>query len=589
MSVPLSRDFIGECFKELAVANNLKILNTCKEWREFFFACHENENVSTITLGKQYQMNARDTPNICCGSLDPTWTFAEINKMTESSKMNHYCGEFLTVAKFLDGLIWLCVNIDYCSHYILVDSKTLSTLPETRIVIKSDQVKYYRICCSEDNLFIQESTTSYLFKFILFPDCVLLIDHINVSCTEDKMRKRLEMLKDICPGDSVDIDEDGKQMVKSVVPSKKDIEKLPLWYLPQYYRVGNSIVLTTDEGEGFRNVSLDRILTVTKSSKITAYILGKEVIQVGFYIVLYVPDFPIGKVKKTLEKYYVLIINGIRYFLSYNGPQFKIFENKKNAEIWRKNRMSSIKQLSPLLQPGDLIMKGYVNKMNHAGKQVQSFNILKKIAASVKTQDEESIDMEEIDNYLFLNNIDEELQLEEDEKKTDITSTINSKRYYINEKDYVYQEHIQDILIVSEADLITLKGCTEPIFKNDTIVCKISGKNRNGEVRVDRIVYGGVVLNGVYYQADKVTVKNRIIPEVEYDMNCDSDEERKIMLNEQPTSKKEKKIKPIKTSKEVATNIESASKKRKKRETQVVNHQVITEYYMPTWISKKKK
>jgi len=69
--------------------------------------------------------------------------------------------------------------------------------------------------------------------------------------------------------------------------------------------------------------------------------------------------------------------------------------------------------------------------------------------------------------------------------------------------------------LVSEADSIILKGINEPIFANDVLTCKISGKNAPGTLKVDRIIYGGVVLNGVYYQSDKIQVKTRSLPEID--------------------------------------------------------------------------
>lgn len=44
----------------------------------------------------------------------------------------------------------------------------------------------------------------------------------------------------------------------------------------------------------------------------------------------------------------------------------------------------------------------------------------------------------------------------------------------------------------------------------DEIVCKISGKIIGLPIAVERILYGALVLNGIYYQLDKILIRSHI-------------------------------------------------------------------------------
>jgi len=432
----LNREFLLDCFKEIEISSNLKILNTCKEWRELFLYTHQVSK--KIPLGKLYKISLQKE-------------FLSGNVIPISSELNPYFDrefkiyEVIVAAHMFDGIICLClVKDDFLNLFILIDTKSLEKQVEMKIPYKFsilDQI-YYRLEMTSNGLIINESMKCYFSKFIHFDDCILYLENINISSNIVDIIKRKVLLEEIYPGDQIESFEMQKTIVKLTIPSKKELDTLPLWYIPQYYRVPNSVLI--EEKENFINLPLDKIKNVFKSSKITAYISGKEFLQIGFYVVLFAPEFPLGYVKKTMEKYFLLIIDGKKYFLQYNAPQFKIFESKKNAEKWREKRLKITKELLPFIKPGDVIMKGFQNRL--LGKNTQSYAIIKRISfGNDKIKDDQKIDMEEIDNYLFFNNIDEDL--DEDEKKTSVTQYDGRRRFYIGDKNFIHQDNIQGIFL----------------------------------------------------------------------------------------------------------------------------------------------
>lgn len=76
------------------------------------------------------------------------------------------------------------------------------------------------------------------------------------------------------------------------------------------------------------------------------------------------------------------------------------------------------------------------------------------------------------------------------------------------------------MVLTSDANSIILKGAIRPVRVGDSIVCQYSGKNQAKAV-VDRIVYGGIVIDGKFLPSDKILVKS-VAPSEMFDVNSES-------------------------------------------------------------------
>lgn len=533
----ISPAFLSDCFRELRLSANLRLLNICSEWRCLLLDMHPPD--TGIICGNVLQVSdEKIRPPFCSGLLDDLALVCE-QVYGLGSPGKDQADKLLVLASGLRGRIFLCCSVRSpltTSTFCLIDAQDINRQAITNPTSSTYQ-DHHIVCRQGDDLVIRSSRTRICDVWMKFGDLVIPFRHPWVIKSLALAKQRLESLKDVAPGDKVELLDGTKMSVDMVFSSASECDKLAFWYVPTECRKPNTILVKDSEESGNRNIYLENIKTITKSARITAYCSDAMVLQVGYTVVLFTPGFPIGVVRATMEKYYSVSIEGSLYHLRYNEPLFKVFERVSNAEKWRSIRQKNLLDYLALVKPGDIVQRSFSCRYEipagegwvfaddscrlSGGKNSQGYYVLRKTSIS-RPRREVSVDMKAIDKFLVFNNIDE--QLAEEELDEDFEQHILRKRYYIGNKEYIYQEDVQDVIIVPEADTASVKGLEKPVSLGDRLQCKISRRNIRDWVTVTRIVYGGLVLDDCYYPSDKVFVKKRVSPE----LASDEDEEEEL-------------------------------------------------------------
>lgn len=401
--MPLITDFLVDCFSEMNLSSNLQILNTCREWREILLEVSSSNNKIKIgtTYGlKKYKKN--ELSNLLCGTLDHKsliCSYSTEYRMTTGSNI-------LVLSSHMNDRLFLCSPVRDNDYFCLLDAKHIDVNGENYPFKTSDFVNMeHYLVHTYDNGFRIQTSNRRSDIWVWFNEYGLLsFNYINIFRKKQDAEYRIEALKNITNGDKIEfVNQKTKHVVELVVPPKNEMDEIPLWYIPQLYRYPNTIVIKEDDS--YLNIPLFRVGQVFKAGKIPSYCFGSEIMHVGFYVVLFAPDFPMGYVKSTGEKYYTAIFDGKKYSLRYGQPLYKIFEKRKNAERWRRMKLDGLKERIAKIRPGDIIMKTFVNRF--LIKTNQTYTVVRKISMTENT-DKGSIDMEEIDRFLVLNHLDDE-------------------------------------------------------------------------------------------------------------------------------------------------------------------------------------
>jgi hypothetical protein len=403
----LITDFLIDCFSEMDLSLNLQILNTCKEWRNIMLdVVTSNSKVHigrTYTL-KQQRCTRRDEESTkrnnnsigLCGILDFKSLICHCSPEYRISANS----SVVVLESHLNNRLFLCSLCSNFNQVCLIDAKYIDDISEMQIHDAASP-DYYLVHTDENGFKIQTSTRRFD-TWMWFDGYGLLpLDYFNIFRNKKDAETRISMLSNITAGDKIElVSQKTKHMVELIVPSQNEMNELPLWYLPLTHRYPNTVIIK--EHERYINIPLHKIGTISKSSKISSYCCGAEILQVGYYVVLYAPGFPLGCVNFIGDKYYTVKIEGIRYHLRYGQPLYKIFEKRKNAERWRSNKLTGLKEKIDKIRPGDIIMKTFINRFSI--KPNQTYSVVKRITIEEKA----SIPMEELDRFLVINHLDEE-------------------------------------------------------------------------------------------------------------------------------------------------------------------------------------
>lgn len=113
-----------------------------------------------------------------------------------------------------------------------------------------------------------------------------------------------------------------------VIPSQEYLKNLPLWYIPQKFRIPNTILIRKNDSitnkRELMNLPIEHVSCIKKVQYVSVYTGEKDYLSVGCFVVLYAPDFPLGKVKATYEKYYSVVCDNNLLYLKYDEPIFRM-------------------------------------------------------------------------------------------------------------------------------------------------------------------------------------------------------------------------------------------------------------------------
>jgi hypothetical protein len=339
---------------------------------------------------------------------------------------------------------------------------------------------------------------------------------------------RLAVFDSVKPGDRVEIygrPRPGKHVVEMVIPRASLLESLPQWYVPQKFRVPNSLVVLASDGiRAHVNVPFEHVISVTRSNRCTISSSGRDLMHVGMHAVLYAPLWPIGIVRNVYEKTYEIECADRTYVLWYEKPLFRVFETAERASRWRQQRIQFIEQALPLVRPGDLVLRAFCNSLESRTSQSE-FTLVKRVGMERIARP--GINMEAINKFLIDNFIDEDIGEDEMDMSqtvqvflqntrgshTSLQQILTGRRFYLTSPagSYVRAEFVQDVYLTADADCVTIGNFPHPIYVGDRVEVKV-GKSAAKRVPVDRIVYGGIVLAGIYHPLDKLDVKGKIAP-----------------------------------------------------------------------------
>jgi hypothetical protein len=497
----VSQQFVIECFQKLSFSKYFfKLLHVSAAWKEAFLAAKKPVERKNIIAARVRVVSS----NYVGGHFDRKRCVCDF-RIDDQTKIIE---DFYILSKISEGrayLAWASLS----EKFILIDGDD-PVLDSAKLpTISPSGSTYYLIYRDEDESLKTKSsnlvfTTGQGEYLVSFGDFIISTEAANVNKNLINLQTRLERFKTISPREKIEW-EGKKYSVESFVPDRKDLEKLPMWYIPHAYRKPNTVIIRDHNVVKF--IPVEFLVPGSDHLRITYYCSGKDILSVGLWVVLFAPDFPIGKITTTFEQSYILKCEDYELRLKYTEPLFKAFQRQENAKKWRDTRMRSLAEYLPIIKPGDVIMKSFINMMGSSSSG-QEYKVVKKMMRGGKSQDD--IGADEIEQFLFNNNLDEDLEFDDEEEveKTEIQTVPNKLKYYVSPTEYVYPENIQDVIIATEANRVWIKGWPTEVLLNSEIKFKYSSKIFPRDMIIERIVYGGVVLNGVYYSTDRMEIKN---------------------------------------------------------------------------------
>lgn len=586
----LTRNFIKDCFSEIELCTNLHLLNVCQEWSNIMFETHRTiDTYQDCIKGGEIIINNDEIEKHAQRGILNTRTLAvEFDPLQSDSlkyKKNPDSTSWLIVATGVDNRIILavdhksCFSSNFCEIIAIDYESTLKK--DTNIILylfDKDEEDFtsrkpqtvQRIDDILGTLAIRDCDMMNIKKtngYKIFNDCLLPSTYQNVYVHNSQgfyiLDNRLSDLLAIKEGYSIVsskyhiVKQDKPNKRKSIeklppsitsqaytnshtfsvklhVPKKKEMDLLPLWYLPEQFRIPNSVVVVTKKNELYNIPLKDVDYIGSKSKSIPYYSIGKDIIMVGFSIVLYVSGFILGKIVSTEEHCYTMKTeNNMLLSLSYEtGPEFKIFETFSNAKRWQLSKISNLEKSFSILKPGDLIMNQFINLVQRNGQSYSCIVQIKNIYP--KLENEKLVDYKDINSYIVLNGIDESEELPSKSMENSTEKILSSpsgikklekkytNHYYINNDVFLLKEDIQDVIIIPEADTIKLFGAE--LFLNDNV--SISGPQGVTSIEIltlERIIHNAIVLSGKVYQIDSIReLKRHVKMNVERDSDFTS-------------------------------------------------------------------
>lgn len=546
MGIPIQIFF--DCIQGIPLASNIHLFFVCSEWTCYLFDLikEPSEYAKNALMVVGNTCKIRDGNNIL--SINRSSNTLHCNISYLQSELTKSQKRYIIVAFNSNHKLALITSMDICYPSMILT--TIDNLIEPMSTMMIETGTKYTLVREGIDLVIKKSNHGiYDASWMFFENIVIPITYKYFFESERQLEENLQIFKNMVPGDKVEIsEEDGKYMIELVVPDSNLLKHIPTWYIPQKFRIPSSIVIKLDDV--YSNIPFESIQNVYKSHRISTYCREDIALNVGNIIVLYAPNFPIGKVIALYEKYYVvecssdkhnhhpnqIVVSSsfnqnensrqtITLQLRYREPLFKIFEKRENAETWRNKRIKNLRDSIPYLRPGDVVMCTFKSRLEtnpQTNFNSQGFRIISSITVDVPREDQ--VDMDQLCDCTHYNNIDEE-SIEGIHYSN--TMKMKSIRYHLDDKSSIGEQDIQEIIFASDADTILLKGYDQKIKIGDVITYKAYRKNVHYQTRVDRIIYGGIVLDGTYYPSDKITVKNKLfrIDEKVYSDNSPSDDE----------------------------------------------------------------
>jgi hypothetical protein len=369
------------------------------------------------------------------------------------------------------------------------------------------------------------------------PEALLSLKKAN------EWRESLEALK---PGDKVTIMNDDSNKYQSmstfnvehVFYDQEHIDSIPEW------------IVSTIKAKPFHFISTKggvllpfmRIKSIIPSHSIPCLVLSATcIIHPENYMVIHVTGLPIVKVLNTSDNGYKVQLVDSRtiWNLHKNYPAVEVFKTRKGAEDYKNKKLEHLATAMGKIRPGDLIIKRlYKNEL-----QKSRYFHVKRITCN-NTSDTE--DESEPESALF-----------------NLTN-----HYYMDDKNYIEPKNIQDIILLKDIPFIYLDdigSCNNAKIKvmvGFTLDIKIKNKSLR-RVKVERIVYNGVVIDGMFYFVDKVQV---VISHFENIAIENTHIKEKMKKDKEIKDAKEKMKKDAKDSKEESFDESKKESKHSKKE-----------------------
>ena len=483
--------FLIDCFRDLPFCKYYKkIASVCKEWEELFLLCHpKNEKVRIgtslkITNIPEGQVWGRlDVKSGTCAATTATWGNRSV--------------ELLVVYKICEGRSFLLVSSTDLL-FVIFDAETMNSITTSPHNVVQNRVTNYPefgvgeetavLMRENDELVLYKSRTRLLdntyYKPYIFDDVIVPVSFEHLySCHNNTSNPKPRWVGEITPGDKI-LWKLEVWTVKMVIPPPKELKKLPTWYIPQSFRIPNSVVATLKRGVGkIKTILQEHVLAVLKSNPISSYYNQKEYLLTGMFLVLYVEDYLLGVITELHEEYYTLYHENTSsyYSLRYDEPIYQAFCCKQDAERWREEKIQERKGWYKIISPGDLIMPSFENtftpnKLKHG---FQFVNQVQKWPVEFSTTNQ-----------------------------PDNRPSSYRKIYHTNTSTII-MENILDVIVATSHERVTLYGSInlkgQTLHVGSIIDCKL-GKTIYNLVMLQRILNGGVVFNDQFFQKEKIVI-----------------------------------------------------------------------------------
>lgn len=501
---PIHSAVLCRLFAQLPFESHAQIvLPTCKEWESAFLSVHPPNGY--LALGEK-----------CTGPVNDTYVMRLLFDGRMAEVLHALSGE----KKYIRANT---ITTDGLGTYL-----GESVMPQYVVKTGKSGLRPFRI---------QKELGVVSGIYLPWKSAIVLESSVRVFQSVKSSENWIKSLNSLKPGDKIVFPNSLGSVVEYTIYDENHARCLPEWYLTKIQKEQLFTVKTK-----YHDVPLDSITYITPIGSIPGYsFLRGEVLLPSDYIVLYVSGFPLCRVLELYDQHFSvkpLANPAAVWYLKYDFPMIKKLESLQEAEKWRVKRMHNLDIFRDQIQPGDFVIKTHTGQEPASLKNIQKYLLVRKIVREKDLSESRTSSLYD-DSFMdeAFSSYGQGLREDENPFEIDITQDKlsekerghvereemmnkiirdkhrldNSKkdryRLYITEKIFIYRDEVQDVIKVPsiESQVLRMNFETVEVRVGDQINGKSGGKY-TGKMYIDKIVKGGIVLNGVFYPIEKINV-----------------------------------------------------------------------------------